>query len=59
MLKHIVTLCDELGIRLYAAGLDSEQEYANITQLGVSVGQGNYVTDGVRSQNRSDKRSTA
>lgn len=59
MLKHVVTLCDELGIRLYAAGLDSEQEYANITQLGVSVGQGNYVTDGVRSQNRADKRSTA
>ena len=42
MLKHVVTLCGELGIRLYAAGVDTEEEYAHATQLGVTVAQGDY-----------------
>lgn len=43
MLKHVVTLCEELNIELYAAGVDNREEYAHITQLGVNVAQGEYL----------------
>lgn len=43
MLKHVVMLCDELGIELQAAGIDSEDEYAQLNELGVCVGQGAFI----------------
>ncbi|WP_241970391.1 diguanylate cyclase domain-containing protein [Idiomarina seosinensis] len=43
MLKHVVTLCDELGISLYAAGIDTQEEFSHIQDLGVYAGQGKFV----------------
>ncbi|WP_290653748.1 EAL domain-containing protein [Idiomarina sp.] len=45
MLKHVVTLCDELNIALFAAGINTEEEYAHITRLGVDFAQGRYLDE--------------
>ena len=45
MLKHVVTLCDELNIALFAAGINTEEEYAHITSLGVDFAQGRYLDE--------------
>lgn len=45
MLKHVVTLCDELDIALFAAGVNTEEEFAHVTKLGVEVAQGQYLDE--------------
>ena len=59
MLKHVVTLCKELDISLYAAGVNSAEEYREIRQLGVSVGQGEYFEHAVLSSQLTEQTKTA
>jgi len=40
MVRHIVTLCKELGIRLTAEGIENEAQLATLKGLGVYFGQG-------------------
>ena len=49
MLRHVATLCDELEIELYAAGVKNESLANILCELGVEFGQGNYVTKRLRS----------
>ncbi|MCC5855282.1 MAG: EAL domain-containing protein [Idiomarina sp.] len=40
MVRHVVTLCEELGIRLTAEGIESKEQLAQLKDLGVHFGQG-------------------
>ncbi len=43
MLKHIVTLCHELDIQVYADGLETEGQKQDVEEQGVVIGQGSYI----------------
>ncbi len=43
MLKHIVTLCHELDIQVYADGLETEGQKQDVEEQGVAIGQGSYI----------------
>ncbi|WP_300320806.1 EAL domain-containing protein [Idiomarina sp.] len=43
MLKHIVTLCHELDIQVYADGLETEGQKQDVKEQGVVIGQGSYI----------------
>ena len=43
MLKHIVTLCNELDIQVYADGLETEGQKQDVEAQGVAVGQGRFI----------------
>lgn len=43
MLKHIVTLCHELDIQVYADGLETEGQKQDVEEQGVIIGQGSYI----------------
>ncbi|RUO81106.1 hypothetical protein CWI84_03065 [Idiomarina tyrosinivorans] len=47
MLRHVVTLCDDLGINIFAEGIESAQQLELVKELGVKTGQGRYL-DGVK-----------
>ncbi|MFD2631144.1 EAL domain-containing protein [Idiomarina piscisalsi] len=43
MLKHVVTLCHELDIQVYADGLETEGQKQDVEEQGVAIGQGSYI----------------
>ncbi|RUO35723.1 EAL domain-containing protein [Aliidiomarina sanyensis] len=43
MVRHIVTLCQELSIELTAEGIESDEQREWLFELGVKAGQGNLV----------------
>ncbi|RTE86545.1 MULTISPECIES: EAL domain-containing protein [Gammaproteobacteria] len=43
MVRHVVTLCEELGIRLTAEGVENNRQLEKLTDLGVHFGQGYYL----------------
>ncbi|WP_194756084.1 sensor domain-containing phosphodiesterase [Aliidiomarina indica] len=45
MVRHIVTLCTELNIDLFAEGIEQEEQRAYLQELGVKVGQGNLLRE--------------
>ncbi|OIM99143.1 hypothetical protein BFR57_00760 [Idiomarina sp. MD25a] len=49
MLRHVATLCEELEIELYAAGVKTESLANILSELGVEYGQGAYVTKCLKS----------
>ena len=49
MLRHVATLCEELEIELYAAGVKTESLANILRELGVEYGQGAYVTKCLKS----------
>jgi len=53
MVRHVVTLCEELGIRLTAEGIESKAQLKQLTDLGVHFGQGHYL--GSPQEAQSDK----
>lgn len=44
MLRHVVTLCEELSIQLMAEGIDSKVTLKQLRALGVQYGQGNLLS---------------
>ncbi|MCH8492977.1 MAG: EAL domain-containing protein [Idiomarina sp.] len=44
MVKHIVTLCKDLGIQLTAEGIENQAQLDNLLELGVTIGQGNLLS---------------
>jgi len=45
MLKHIVTLCHELDIAVYADGLETETQKNDVEKQGVMMGQGSFIDE--------------
>lgn len=45
MVRHVVTLCEELSIRLTAEGLESKVLLKQLRNLGVHHGQGNFFSE--------------
>lgn len=45
MVRHVVTLCEELSIRLTAEGLESKPLLKQLRKLGVHHGQGNLFSE--------------
>ncbi|EGN74208.1 diguanylate cyclase (GGDEF) domain-containing protein [Idiomarina sp. A28L] len=44
MVRHIVTLCKELGIELSAEGIETDSQRKELKKLGVTKGQGNLLS---------------
>lgn len=45
MVRHIVTLCKELGIELSAEGIETDSQRNELKKLGVKIGQGNLLSE--------------
>ncbi|MDA6067553.1 diguanylate cyclase [Idiomarina abyssalis] len=50
MLKHIVTLCHELNIEVYADGLETETQKDDVEKQGVTIGQGSFIDQNYESR---------
>ncbi|RUO23327.1 hypothetical protein CWE08_01375 [Aliidiomarina iranensis] len=64
MVRHIVTLCKELGIELSAEGIESASQRRELEQLGVTRGQGNLLSaaqtiEGVHGHGRAPQEAKA
>lgn len=51
MLRHVVTLCEELSIQLTAEGIESKVTLKQLRALGVKYGQGNLLSRAAHIEN--------